>query len=171
MNRFRSFTLIAVIAALVATGMAYAQGPGAGGPRGRGPGGPGGFGRGAVALLRGLDLTDAQREQVRQLRQQHREQTRALAERFQQAQDALRHAVEAVAVDEARIRTAMQQVAEVQTELTVLEARLQSDIHALLTPEQQQKAEELRAARESRMKERRERMKQRMQERQQPQGQ
>ena len=50
MNRFRSFTLIAVIAALVATGMAYAQGPGAGGPRGRGPGGPGGDGSDAFTL-------------------------------------------------------------------------------------------------------------------------
>ena len=90
MNRFRSFTLIAVIAALVATGTAYAQGPGAGGQRGRGPGGPGGFRPGAGALLRGLDLTDAQRQQVRQLMQQHREQTRGLAGRFQQAQDARR---------------------------------------------------------------------------------
>jgi hypothetical protein len=50
MNRFRSFTLIAVIAALVATGMAYAQGPGAGGPRGRGPDGPGGDGSDAFTL-------------------------------------------------------------------------------------------------------------------------
>ena len=171
MNRFRSFTLIAVIAALVATGTAYAQGPGAGGQRGRGPGGPGGFRPGAGALLRGLDLTDAQRQQVRQLMQQHREQTRGLAGRFQQAQDARRHAVEAVPVDEARIRTAMQQVAEAQTELAVLEAKLQSDIHALLTPEQQQRAQQLRADRAARMTQHRERMQQRMQERQQRQGQ
>ena len=72
-----------------------AQGPGPGGMRGRGPGGPGAGpgGRGAGIALRALDLTEAQREQMRQLTEQHREQTRTLAERVRAAAEAQREAM------------------------------------------------------------------------------
>ena len=129
-----------------------AQDPGPGGPRGRGPGGPQ-----AGLALRGLDLTDAQREQVQQLTQQHREQTRALFERARAARQVQRQAMDAVPFNEQQIRAAMQAVAEAETEVAVQQARLQSDIHALLTPAQQQEAQKMRADREARMKERRSR--------------
>ena len=86
MIRHFRYVIPAAVAAVVLAGggAVYAQGPGAGGPRGRGPGmGPGGPPAGLA--LRALDLTDAQREQVRQLTRQHREQTRALFEHGQRA--------------------------------------------------------------------------------------
>jgi len=101
----------AVVALLVGGAAIYAQGPR--GVRGRGPGGVGPGGPPAAMMLRELNLSDAQREQVRQLMTQYREQVGALND------------------------------------------RLESDIRALLTPEQQQQADKLRADRDARMKERR----------------
>ena len=161
----RKMTATIVVAALIAAGgLAYAQGPGFGGPRGRGPGGPG---MGAGMLLRGLDLTEAQRQQIRQLTEQHREATRTIAERLQAARAARQEAMTATPTNEAQIRAAVQQEADVEADLAVQQARLMADVRAVLTPEQLQQVEARRTQREARMQERRERMQQRMQERQQ----
>ena len=109
----RIVAMIVALAALLAGGAAlYAQG-GPGGNRGRGAGGFGSGGPGGGLPLRELNLTDAQRDQVRQVMQQYRPQFQALNE------------------------------------------RVQSDIRAILTPAQQQKADTLRADREAKMKARR----------------
>ena len=112
----RIVAMMAALIALLAGGAAlYAQG-GPGGGRGRG--GPGGFGPGgpgAGLALRELDLSDAQRQQVRAVMEQYRPQFKALND------------------------------------------RLERDIRAVLTPEQQQKVDKLRAEREARGKERRQR--------------
>ena len=138
------------------------QGPGRGGPRGRGRGfGPGG--RQAGLALRALDLTDAQREQVRQLMQQHREQTRALAVRAHAAREAQRQAMAPPSFTEQQVRAAAQALAEAQTDLAVQQARLRSDVYALLTSEQQQRLQQMQAEREVREQERRDRIQQRRQ--------
>ena len=83
----RSYRYV-VIAALViliagAGAFAFAQGPGG---RGRGFGGPGGPGGPGIGMALGaLNLTDAQREQVRQITQQHREEARGTFERLRAA--------------------------------------------------------------------------------------
>ena len=161
---FRSLGVIALAALLAGGAVAYAQTAQGGGPRGRGFGvGPGGLGAGLS--LRGLDLTEAQREQVRQLTQQSREQMRGLMDRVRTAQDARRKAVETVPFNESLVRAAMQDLAEVEADLAVAGARLRSDIYALLTPEQQQQVQKMRTDREARAKQRQERMQQRMQRR------
>src|SRR5688572_14481246 len=145
---FRILTLGAVVVLTVAGGaMVVAQGPGPRGPRGGGPGIAGGL------PLRELDLTEAQRAQVQQLVQQHREGTRALVERARTAREAQRQAMEATSFNESSVRAAMSAVAEVEADLAVQQARLQSEIHELLTVEQQQRLEKIRADREARMKE------------------
>ena len=72
----RSVHIVAVVALMIAllvgAGAVYAQGPGFGG-RGRG----GAFGPGA-GMFRGLDLTEAQREQIQQITQEYREQVFAV---------------------------------------------------------------------------------------------
>jgi len=163
----RSYSLgaIALVALLAGGALAYAQGPEPGGPRGRGPGGPGGPGAGLA--LRGLNLTDAQREQVRQLTQQNREQMRAVMERMRAAQDARRQAVEAIPFNESQVRSAMKDVAEVEADLAVAQARLQADIYALLSADQQQQLQKMRSERETRAKERAQQQQQRQQQRQQ----
>jgi Spy/CpxP family protein refolding chaperone len=147
MNRFRSLTLAALLAGVVAAGAAYAQGP-----DGRGPGarGPGGFGRGGGLPLRALNLTDAQQQQVRTLTQQYREQNRAAEQRLRAAFTAQRQAVETVPVNEALIRSTTQDLAEAQTEVALQRARMHADVFALLTPEQQAEARKLQTERQAR---------------------
>lgn len=158
-RRFRLVFFAALVAALVGAAALYAQG----GAVGRGPG----FGRwagspGLMLPLRQLDLTDAQRTQVRQLVERHRSEVRPLMERLQTAAAAQRQAMEAALVDEGRIRTATEQLAQVQADLAVQRAHLQSEIVALLTPEQQQRLQQLRVAREAQMQQRRQRLQERL---------
>jgi Spy/CpxP family protein refolding chaperone len=80
---------------------------------------------------------------------------------MRQAMDARRDATLASPPDEGRIRAAMQDLAQVQADLAVQEAQLRSSILALLTPEQQQRAQELRAERATRMQQRLQRMQER----------
>ena len=158
----RSLAAAALVASVVVGGVVVsAQRPGFG---------PGSRQRQVGLALRGLELTDAQREQVRQLTVQHREQTRTLLERLQTAQEARRKAVEAIPFSEPQIRTAAQALAEVETELAVQQARLQADVYALLTPEQQSRLQTMRAERDARMKQRMGRLQQRGQRRPRPQA-
>ena len=166
----RSYRYVAIAALVVLIGGAgafvFAQGPGG---RGRGPGGPGGAGIGVP--LGALNLTDAQREQVRQITQQHREHARGTFERLRAAQEARRQAVEAIPFDEGRVRAAMQELSGIETELAVMQARIHSDVFAVLTPEQQGQAQQLRAEREARMKERQGRALERRQQQSRPRPQ
>ncbi len=164
---FPSSAAVAVVAALMIGGtFAYAQGPQPG-FRGRGPG----FGRPAAGLmLRGLDLTEAQSQQVQQLSQQNREQMRGLVDRMRAAQEARQQAIETVPFNESQVRAAMMTLAEIEADLAVAQARLQNDIHALLTAEQQQRLQQLRADRQARGKQRQERLQQRQQRQRRPQA-
>ena len=69
MGRFR-WLVVALVAVLVAGSVAFAQGPGGGRRGGPAFGGPG-------IELRGLDLTDAQRDQIREIVQRYQQQMRS----------------------------------------------------------------------------------------------
>jgi Spy/CpxP family protein refolding chaperone len=70
----RRIVTAAVLALSVGAISVLAQGPGRPGGRGRGgPGGPGPGGPGIFALVNQLDLTDAQREQIRAAAEEGRE--------------------------------------------------------------------------------------------------
>jgi Spy/CpxP family protein refolding chaperone len=148
MTRFRSLTLTTVLAGLLASGIAFAQGPGPG--RRGGPGGFGGFGGpgGPGGLpLQALNLSEAQQDQIKQLMQQHRQQNQNVGEQLRTAMEAQRKAVETMPVDEGLIRSTTQALVEAQTEMAIQQARLQSEIFALLTPDQQAQARKLQAER------------------------
>jgi periplasmic protein CpxP/Spy len=152
MTRFRSFTVAAVLTALMAGGAAFAQGPG-----GRGGRGAGGFGPGGGLPLRALNLTDAQQEQVRTLTQQFRTQNRETAERLHAAMETQRKAVEAIPVNEELIRATTRELAEAQAEVAIQRARLNAEIFGMLTPEQQAEAKKVQAERATRAQQRGER--------------
>jgi len=165
MTRFRTFALTALIAGSIAAGAAYAQGPGPGrqGPdgfgrpgRGGGPGGPG-----AGLPLRELNLTEAQQQQVRDVTDRYRDQNRNAAEQLNAAMDARRRAVEAIPFDEGLIRSTTQNLVEAQTEMAVQQARMQSEIFAMLTPAQQDQVRKMKADREARAQQQRQRIDQR----------
>ena len=139
--------------ALLATSVAFAQGPRGGGPFG-GRGGRGAFGPGGFALNQ-LNLSDTQREQVREIRERFREQTQQVAQRLNAAAEKQRQAIETLPVNETLITSATQDMTAAQVEMAIQEARLNSEIWSVLTPEQQAQATKLRADRKAQMEQRR----------------
>jgi Spy/CpxP family protein refolding chaperone len=167
----------AVVAAVTTTAYVHGQtqdGPGAPPPHERrGPGGPGGFGFGGpggpggrfggpLALLRQLDLSEEQRAQVRQVMEGHRDELRAVGERLRAAHQAQEVAVTAAQFDEGAVRARSAELAAVEADAAVLHARVHSEVFAVLTPEQQAKAAELKAQRQARVEQMRERIRERI---------
>lgn len=154
----RSLITGVAVVSLLATGVALAQGPRGGG---RGMGGPMGPGFGAGLVLGELNLTEAQREQVRQIRDRHRDETRSVADRLAAARDKQQKAVETIPPDEALITSLTQDMVQAEVDAALLQARLNAEVWAVLTPEQQAQATKLRAERQARMDQRRQQMQQR----------
>lgn len=131
---------------------------GPGGP-GFGPGGPmgllGPIGRG----LRELDLSDAQREQLRGVMTAHADELKAIGDRLRQAHQNLDALITGDTADESAIRARSAEVAAVQADAAVLRARMHQEAVSLLTAEQQTRLKELRAQEAERDKARAERMK------------
>jgi len=115
-----------------------------GGPRGEFAG------RDAGLPLRGVDLTDAQKQQIQALTTQNREQNRAVFERLRSANDAFDKAVDASPLNEQAIRAAAQSVAMARGDAAIVQAKLRTQIFALLTPEQQAQVTKLRNERDNR---------------------
>ena len=159
---------LGVVAALSASLLAQGpDGPGARGERGMRGHGPMGMGRGLEGLpLRGLDLTDAQREQVRGIMTARQADFKAIGERLRTAHEAQRQAVTRVPVDENEIRARVSEASAVEADFAILRARIHEQVYQVLTPEQQAKAKTLAAERQKRRAERVERFKQRREERQ-----
>ena len=155
MGRFRS--LIAAVAAvgLLTTGMvAFAQGP-RGGPGGRGRGdggGPGGLG----IPLRQLNLTEAQKTQLEQIRQQHRGDMEAAMKKLAAARQTQRAAIEKVPADEATITSLTQDLTQGEVDVAIQSARLNTAVWGVLTEAQRAEVTKLRAERQSQAGDRRE---------------
>ncbi len=185
----KTFTLVAgaalglaiVAGAGVAVAGAHEQGPqgpggfmgqvGPGGPGGRGmrgPGRPGGAGGpgGIIQGLRALDLSETQREQVKATMDSHKAEFEAQVERLRTARKALHDSMTAETFDEAAIRQTSAEVAVIEADGAVLQAKVHGEVWALLTPEQQQKARQLRTQMAQRVGQMRERVEQRRGQRQ-----
>jgi Spy/CpxP family protein refolding chaperone len=148
----RNLAMVGVLAAaLVAAGsVAQAQEPAARRPGMARAGGPGGrMGPlGDIGLpLPALNLSDEQKTQVQAVMQAHAGELQQLAQRIGPAHQAVRQAIETVPVDEQLIRQKSADLAAAEADGAVLRARIRSEIFALLTPEQQQLAGQLRTRR------------------------
>jgi protein CpxP len=120
-------------------------------------GGPLGFG----LPLRELQLTDAQQQQIRDIRSRHETQIREAASRLETARETQRKAVEAIPANEAQITAVTQDLVQAEVDVAIQASRLNTEVWSVLTPEQQAKAKELRARREARQGERREQFRER----------
>ena len=119
------------------------DGPGARGGRG-GPGGPGALGP-AGPMLRGLDVTEAQRTQIQTLVESRDAEMRAIRERGRTARQALEQAITASTVDEAAIRARSGEWAAVEADAAVARANMHAAIVNVLTPEQKAQLEARRS--------------------------
>jgi protein CpxP len=121
---------------------------GHGGPGGRGRmGGPERGGPLAGLPLRELNLSDAQREQVKAIMESHQAEMKAVGDRAMTARQALHAATTAASFDEAAVRARAAELAAVEADVAVSRARIFADVYQILTPEQQAKVKELSGSR------------------------
>jgi periplasmic protein CpxP/Spy len=126
---------------------------------GRGPGGPGGRGRfggpgGPMGMLpmlgRQIDLTDAQKDQIKAIADSHNDDWTALATRARAAHQALNAAVMADTIDEALIRQKSAEVAAVDADVAVARAHAKAEVFQILTADQKTKLKALQTEMRSR---------------------
>jgi Spy/CpxP family protein refolding chaperone len=156
----RTLILAALVTALVAPTLVFAQpfgGPGRGGHgagfhacgAGVGPGGGHGLRMlDRMAVL--LDLTDAQEAQLEAIKESTREQVEPIAERLRAERDAWRAAHEPGTFDEEAFRTHFESQSAQRLEIAVLTAEAFERAWQVLTPEQQTQLESWRAKMEER---------------------
>ena len=104
-----------------------------------------------------LNLTEAQRGQVKSVLDSHRDEMKALADRGFDARKALQAAVTAEQFDESTVRARSAEVAAVDADMAVMQARVHGELWRMLTPEQQKEARTLQAQMEQRRDQGRER--------------
>jgi protein CpxP len=118
-----------------------------GGKRGGGEfGGRGGH----FGALRGVELTDAQKASLKQLRQTFGERTKSLREQLHAKRGELRQAESGTTFNEAVATQKLTEVASLQAKLMAEEFKLRQDSLALLTAEQKAQLEQRKQQREQR---------------------
>jgi Spy/CpxP family protein refolding chaperone len=108
---------------------------------------------GTLGPIMRLDLSDAQRDQLKGMLDAHREETKAVADRVRSSREALQAAVTADSFDEGTIRARSADLASVEADMAVAQARLRTAVLQILTPEQRTQL----TAFQAQMKERQER--------------
>ena len=130
-----------IIAAAVAIPVIAQPPQGRGGPGG--PMGPGGFGgRGGFPMLHALDLTDAQREQIRTITRQQRDATDSPQQKLAALQKQLHLAILAESPDTQKLDELKTAIAAAAGEALTSRIDIESRIAQVLTPEQRTKARE-----------------------------
>jgi periplasmic protein CpxP/Spy len=126
--------LVAAVMVITAVGFyqltVNAQGPGHGG---RGEHQPFGW------LGRDLNLTDAQKAQLKQIADNHRQATKSLWDQRKALESTGYDPFQEGTFNEAAARAAAQARANLEVELQVAHARMQSEMFAILTPDQKTK--------------------------------
>ena len=112
-----------------------------------GYGGPGGFRH----MLKQLDLTSAQQEQVKAIWTKEKPTLQPLMQQLRQNHSAMSALEASGPFDEAKTRALATQNSETMIELQVEHARIKSEIMQILTADQKAKLAQMEANREARM--------------------
>jgi len=120
-------------------------------PFGGGPGGPGRFGgpggpMGMLPMLgREMNLTDAQRDQIKAIVDSHRDEWKAIFDREWTAREALNAAITGDAVNDALVRQKSAELAAVEADAAVARAHAFAEVTQVLTPDQKAQLKQLQA--------------------------
>ncbi len=147
--------LIAILAlVIVAAGVMFAVGQRS--PEGKkaGWGKRGGHHRGMGMAFRGLDLTDEQKAQVKQLRAASREGVQPIREALKANREKMNSLTENGAFDEAQVTALANEQAGLSARMIVERQRVKSRMFSILTDEQKAKMAEMKAKRGERQKSR-----------------
>jgi periplasmic protein CpxP/Spy len=104
-------------------------------------------------LAKYLDITDAQKAQMKEVLQKERATTHPLMQQERQLNEQLKQYVQGT-FDEAKVQALVSQQAQTLVQLKVEETRIHSELYQLLTPDQQAKLKEFEASRQERMQQR-----------------
>jgi protein CpxP len=147
------------MALAIAVPFAIAQSKDAGGPKGRQAGGfeqgMRGGDRMAGAFFRNLDLTDAQKTQMKQIRESHGQTLRPLMEQIRAKRKELRDANSGGTFNEALAAQKLSEIAPLEAKLMGEEFRTHQEMLSVLTAEQKTKLDQLRSQQKSKWSERR----------------
>jgi periplasmic protein CpxP/Spy len=128
-----SSIVVLAVAAAAAIPVTAQPPQGRGGPGRGGPGGP-------APILRGLNLTDAQREQVRALTEERRNATSNPGRKVAELEQQLRAAVFADSPDQQKIEELKSAISAAAAEALAARVELEERIAQVLTPEQRAQA-------------------------------
>lgn len=143
------FTVFALVA--IGTIFAFAQKSDGGGKRhGRGFGGH----RGGFGLLAKLNLTDAQKEQVKQIAEASRAKIKPLMESMRTNHQKMETLTANGQFDEAQVQAVAQEQAAISAQLIVEKERTKAQMFQILTAEQKTQAAQMKEQMKEKMKER-----------------
>lgn len=153
MKLFRIRLIVAAMCVLLVTVVARSQDattPAAPPQHGHGYGHGFGMGHGREYFAKYLNLSDAQRTQMKDILAKERPGLKPLFQQLHQTQQQLKQ-YEQGTYDEAKVRALAASQTQVMAELTVQETRIHSELFQVLTTDQQAKMKEVQANREARM--------------------
>lgn len=113
-----------------------------------------GFRHGRKArLFQQLNLTDAQKAQLKEIKQRHRESTKSLREEMRASRRSMKQVTQNGAFNESAVRAAAQASNNARVELAVVRAKMRSEMFAVLTAEQKTQLEQLKEQRRQKRQE------------------
>lgn len=144
-NIVLSTILAGTVLSVAAAGIASAEpGAGCGGPGHHASYHHGGKGHGFGHMFKRLNLTDAQRDQMFQIRYAQEPAMRAKMKELRKGRQALRDAAKAENYDPQQVQTLAQAQAKTLAEMMVMRTETQHKIYAVLTPAQRQQFDQMR---------------------------
>jgi len=132
---------------LAQDGQGQRRGPG--GPPPAGMRGPGPIGMGIGPGFRELDLSDDQKAQIKKIAESHQAEFKAVGDKMRAAREGMRALIEADTLDESAVRAKSVEVAAVEADAAILNAKVRTQSLQVLTSEQLAKLKELRASRQA----------------------
>jgi protein CpxP len=158
LKRIHAIALAAVMAVAIAVPFAIAQSKDAGRhrrPHAEGREGMRGGDRMGGAFFRNLGLTDAQKTQMKQIRESRSQNLRPLMEQIRTKRQEIRQARQGGTFDEALVAQKLSEIAPIEAKLMGERARTHQEMLSVLTAEQKAKLEQSRDQQKSKWSERR----------------
>ena len=157
-KRIHAIALAAVMAVAIAVPFAIAQSKDATGQKPGHAEGRGHWGRGGdrmAGAFRNLDLTDAQKQQMKSIRESHSQAVGPLMEQIRAKRQEIRQASESGTFNEALVTQKLNEIAPLEAKLMGEQFRTHQEMLSVLTAEQKTKLETLRDQQKSKWSERR----------------
>lgn len=147
--KFKKVLIVALVQTMIFGGLFAAEAMAFGRDHGSGHMGAGFFG---LKTLIALNLSDEQKAGILSILAKHENDQQSAMNGLRDAGKSLRTALQASPFDEGKIRQAYAQVAALRGEQLVMRARMMSELKAVLTPQQLQLLQDLKAQRLAKMK-------------------